>query len=82
MRCPRCWSDRVAETVYGPRAELEPLILTGRVFHGGPLPVPDAFPHLGCLECGETWKPSRVHLHRAPGAPAPCQGVAEASQPS
>jgi hypothetical protein len=68
--------------VYGPRARFEPLILAGTVFHGGPGPVPDAFPHLGCLECGETWKPSRLYLHRSSDAPAPRQGVAEASQPS
>lgn len=69
--CPRCGSERVAETVYGPRSKYEPLILAGKVFHGGPGPVADAFPHLGCLECGEMWKPSRVFLHRR-GAPSPC----------
>ncbi len=68
--------------MYGPRSEFEPLILAGKVFHGGPGPVPVAFPHLGCLECGETWKPSRVHLHRASHASPTRHGVSAASQPS
>jgi hypothetical protein len=70
-RCPRCGSARVAPVVYGRRDEVAPLVLAGRVFHGGDNPIPDRFPHYGCRECGETWKPSRVHLHRA-GRPAPC----------
>jgi DNA-directed RNA polymerase subunit RPC12/RpoP len=67
-RCPRCGSARVAPVVYGRREEVAPLVLAGRVFHGGDRPAPNGFPHYGCLECGQTWKPSRVHLHRAEAA--------------
>jgi hypothetical protein len=70
-RCPRCGSQQVADVVYGRREEVAPLVLAGKVFHGGEKPVPGGFPHFGCLECGETWKPSRVHLHRG-GRPSLC----------
>ena len=53
----------MAPVVFGTPEELRELWLRGLVF---PLPREDmkpGWPHLGCLECGETWRPSRLHLH-------------------